>query len=423
MGNQELKIFILVGILSLLYSLSSVFAQEETKNWTDYRGPEKNGKSTAQNIPISWSDSTNIAWKTPIPGRGWSSPVVFDNRIWLTTALSEGKELRLIAINADTGEIQHNLTLFEKDSLQEQHPLNSFASPSPVIEKGRVYAHFGAYGTACIDTESGKMLWERTDFHCEHEVGPGSSPFLYKDLLILTFDGTDVRFLVALNKHTGEIVWKRTRDIELEAYPLSNRKAFTTPIITEINGADQLISVGPHVVMGYEPQTGKQIWKAFFKGFSASSRPLVANKMLFFNSGFSFSSVVALQLGGKGDVTDSIKWINKKSTQARGSALYIDGLLYMVNTGGQAKCLDAKTGDELWTVRVGKQTSASPIYVGGKIYTFDETGLTTVFKPGREFLKIGENQLPDGFMASPAIVDNALFLRTKTHLYKMVQKH
>lgn len=423
MRNLNIKVFSLLCVLSLLFFNLTTFSQEDTKSWTDYRGPQKNGHSKAVNIPSMWNDSTNVAWKTAIPGEGWSSPLVLNNQIWLTTALSDGKELRILAIDASSGKILQNIKLFEVDSLQENHPLNSYASPSPVIEDGRVYAHFGAYGTACIDTETGEVLWKRNDFHCEHEVGPGSSPLLYADLLILTYDGTDFQFLVALDKNTGELVWKTTRDVDLADKKAESRKAFTTPIVTMVNGDKQLISVGPHAIMGYRPHTGEQIWRALYKGFSGSSRPVVGDdNMLFFNSGFGPSTVIALHLGGEGEVTDSIKWINKKSTQARSSALYINDLLYMVNTGGQAKCFEAKTGLELWTARVGRQTSASPIYVDGKIYTSDEHGLTCIFTPGKEFHKVGENQLPDGFMASPAVVDNALFLRTKSHLYKIEEQ-
>jgi outer membrane protein assembly factor BamB len=334
----------------------------------------------------------------------------------------DGKELHLLSVDASTGRLKHDLKLFEPDSLQAIHPTNSFASPSPVVEANHVYAHFGTYGTACIDTESGKVIWKRTDFHCDHEVGPGSSPILYNNLLILTFDGTDVRYLVALNKLTGETVWEITREVDLKDQPLPNRKSFTTPIVTSVNGENQLISVGAHSVMGYNPNTGSMIWRAFFSGFSASACPVVGNNMLFFNSGFSFSSLVALRLGGKGNVTDSIKWINKKNTQARSSALLIDSLLYMVNTGGQAKCFVAETGEEVWTVRVGNQTSASPVFAGGNVYTTDEDGLTTIFKPGRTFRKIAENRLPAGCFASPAVIDHALIIRTKTHLYKIEKK-
>lgn len=402
-----------------LFNLSS-FAQKESTNWTDFRGPDNNGHSQAVNIPTTWSDSTNVSWKTSIPGLGWSSPVVLNNKIWLTTALNDGKELYLIGVDAVSGKIQHNLLLFKNDSLQENHPLNSYASPSAVVDNNCVYAHFGAYGTACVNTISGDVIWKRNDFYCHHDVGPGSSPFLYKDLLVLTYDGTDVRFLVALDKHTGELVWKTNREIEFEEMPPANQKAFSTPVIRNINGEDQLISVGPHCVMGYRPQTGEQIWKALFKGFSTSARPVFdKNNTMYFNTGFGPSALAAIQLGGEGDITDSIKWMNKKGTQARSSALLIGDLLYMVNTGGQAKCFVPETGEELWSERVGRQTSASPIYVEGKIYTFDQEGKTVIFKPGKEFQKLGENYLPDGFMASPAVIDNALFLRTKSHLYKI----
>ena len=420
MRNHKTLVSFIFCLLVTIFINKNSNGQTEEQGWTDYRGPNKNGYSTVKHIPLTWNDSINIEWKIPIPGRGWSSPVILNNKIWLTTALDDGKNMYLLAVDVNSGKIDFNLKLFEVDSLQENHPLNSYASPSPVIENGRVYAHFGTYGTACVDTELGEVLWERTDFHCEHEVGPGSSPFLCENLLILTYDGTDVQFLVALDKETGKTIWKRDRDVDLDELPESNRKAFTTPIISEINGKNQLISVGPHFVAGYKPQTGERIWYANFKGFSASSRPLVAENKLFLNTGFGISALVALRLGGEGNITDSIVWINKKSTQARSSALYIEGLLYMVNTGGQAKCFVAETGEELWSARVGRQTSASPIYVSAKIYTFDEEGLTTVFKPGREFKKICENQMPDGFMASPAIVGNALFLRTKSHLYKIV---
>jgi outer membrane protein assembly factor BamB len=418
MKHHQLSTILAFCLFCFFLSKGSSNAQE-TKSWTDYRGPHLNGHSAAINIPTNWSDSTNITWKTPIPGQGWSSPVILDNKIWLTTALDNGKELRLIAVEEASGELLHNVLVFEKDSLQEQHPLNSFASPTPAIEKQRVYAHFGAYGTACVDTESGEILWRRSDLQCEHEVGPGSSPLLYEDLLILTYDGTDVRFLAALNKFNGETVWIKHREVDLTDEKPTTSKAFTTPIVTEIDGINQLISVGPHAAMGYHPATGERIWHARFKGFSASARPIVEDNWLYFNSGFGPSSVVAMRLGGIGDLTDSIQWINKKSTQARSSALLINGLLYMVNTGGQAKCLVAETGEELWTARVGKHTSASPVYVEGNIHTTDEEGLTTIFKPGKMFVRVSENQLPDGMMASPAVVDNALFMRTKTHLYKI----
>ena len=391
---------------------------QSAASWTDYRGPYTNGHSLAKKVPVSWSDSTHLRWKTDIPGKGWSSPVVLDGQVWLTTASETGQELFALAFDLASGKLIHRIRVFRNTQLQANHPLNSYASPSPVIETGRVYVHFGAYGTACIDTGSGKILWTRTDIVCDHEVGPGSSPFLYQDLLILTMDGTDIQFLEALDKRSGKTIWKQFRGLDFSHLNFDQKKAFTTPIIAMIDGQEQLISVGPQAVMGYNPLTGKQIWIVRFEGFSASSRPVIGEGILFLNTGFGNSSMMAIRLGGTGDLTQSaILWEDRRNLQARSSPLYINGLLYLVNTGGQAKCMNPKTGEVLWTERVGRQTSASPVFVEGKIYSFDEEGLCTLFKPGKTFTSIAENHLPEGCMASPVPVDNLLIVRTKTSLY------
>lgn len=406
--------------LAFMLAIPDVRAQSKADSWTQFRGPLDNGWSLAKNVPLNWSDSTNILWKVPIPGRGWSSPVVLNGKVWLTTAAPDGKEFRVIGISGETGRILFNIKLFEAVPTQETHPLNSFASPTPALEPGRIYVHFGTYGTACLDTETGSVLWKRTDIHCDHGVGPGSSPIVYQDLLILTMDGMDVQYLEALNKNTGKTVWKKSRIVAFGDLTPDCRKAFSTPVVSRVDNADQLISVGPHVMEAYKPLTGELIWKVRFEGFSASARPVIANGMIFINTGFGQSWVIAVRLGGTGDMTGkSIVWSSKKNMTARSSPLYIDGLLYMVNTGGQAKCLDALTGEEIWTQRVGLETSASPVYAGGRIYTCDESGLITVFVPGRTFNKLAENTMPDGCMASMAVVEGAVYLRTKSQLYRV----
>jgi len=410
----------LIALLILAGASAASFAQSPANGWPGYRGPSDDGHSQAKNIPVTWNDSTNIAWKVLIPGRGWSSPVVQDGQVWLTTSDTARRELRAIAINCKDGSVIHNIKVFDILKPQESHPLNSFASPSPVIEAGRVYVHFGAYGTACMDTKSGKIIWKRTDILCEHEVGPGSSPILYQNMLILTMDGTDVQYVEALDKRTGKTIWHTSRGLDFTAKTLDSRKAFTTPVVTKVDGRDLIISAGPHAVMAYEPQTGREVWRVLYQGFSASARPVTGNGIIFINTGFGMSNMMAIRLGGSGDNTaTAIVWTNKRNMAARSSPLLIDGLLYMINTAGQAKCLDPATGVEIWTQRVGLETSASPVYIDGKIYTFDQSGLTTVFKPGRTFIKIAENQLSDGYMASPAVVDGALYLRSKTYLFKV----
>ena len=407
-------------LLALMLVNPAIKAQVSGDRWTGYRGNQSNGYSLAQNVPLHWSDSTNITWKTAIPGRGWSSPVVLNGQVWLTTATPDGREFRTLGIDCETGKIVRNIKVFEATPTQETHPLNSFASPTPAIEPGRLYVHFGTYGTACLDTGSGKIIWQRTDIHCDHGVGPGSSPLLYQDLLILTMDGMDVQFLEALNKNTGKTVWKKSRGVEFGDITPDCRKAFSTPVITRVDNVDQLISVGAQVMIAYQPLTGETIWKVRYEGFSSSAMPVTGNGMMFINTGFGQSWVMAIRLGGAGDMTEkSVVWSSKKNMTARSSQLYIDGLLYMVNTAGQAKCLDANTGQEIWTQRVGLETSASPVYAGGRIYTTDESGLTTVFAPGRTFVKIAENTLPEGCMASPAVLDGAMYIRTKGHLYRV----
>ncbi|MCD6347464.1 MAG: PQQ-binding-like beta-propeller repeat protein [Bacteroidales bacterium] len=411
------RLIIAVVIFGLLISGHRVQAQNAS--WLNYRGPQSNGHSNARDIPVTWSDSTHVTWKTAIKGRGWSTPVILNNQIWLTTAAVDGTEFRVICINEKSGSVIYNIKLFGVSEPQEKHPLNSYASPSPVLEHGRVYVHFGTFGTACINTGNGAVIWKRNDIHCEHEVGPGSSPFLYKNLLILTMDGTDVQYLEALDSHTGKTVWKRPRGLDFSHLSFDRKKAFYTPVLSKVDGRELLFCAGPHAVMAYVPETGKEVWRVRYEGFSGSSQPVIGGGMIFINTGFGKSSMLGVRLGGKGDQTDNaIIWMNVRNMQARSSPLLINGLLFMINTGGQAKCLDPKTGKEIWSARVGRQTSASPIYVEGKIYSFDQDGMCTIFKPGRVFTKVAENHLPDGCMASPVVVDGAIIVRTMTHLYK-----
>lgn len=396
-----------------------LFSQVNTA-WTDYRGPNANGTSPAQQVPLHWSETSGIKWKSEVPGQGWSSPVVLNGQIWLTTALKEGHELLALCYDLESGQLQKQIVVFQKDSVQAQHPLNSFASPTPALEENRLYVHFGAYGTACLDTRNGSIIWKREDIGCEHEVGPGSSPILYNNLLIFNMDGTDVQYVIALNKETGKTVWKRYRGLDFSHLRFDEKKAFYTPIITRLDGRDQLINPGPHGVMGYDPQSGNQIWFVAYKGFSGSSRPLLWQDKLFINTGFGFSSLLGIRLGGTGDLTDSnTLWENRKSMQARSSPVLANNLLFLINTGGQAKCLNPNTGEVVWQESIGSQTSASPVCMGDLIYSFDEDGKSTVFKAAKEFVAVAENNLSEGCMASPAVLDGALILRTKSRLYRI----
>ncbi len=389
--------------------------------WTEFRGPNGTGIVADTTVPLSWSETQNIKWKTPIAGKGWSSPVVWGDQIWMTSATDDGGKMFVYCVDKRTGKILHQRLLFENATTEPIHDLNSYASPTPVIEEGRVTVHFGTYGTACIDTRTFKTLWERRDLNCHHAVGPGSSPILFEDKVILTFDAIDVQYLIALNKRTGDTLWKTPRSTKLSHVAAEERKAFSTPIVVQVDGQPMLITASAQADYAYDPRDGREIFQFRNRGFSSSCRPLVAFGMVFMNVAFGENNgLQAARLDGKGDVTDThVVWKYGRGVPNKPSMLLIDDLLYMVSDGGIMSCLEAKTGTLLWHERLGGSFSSSPICIGGTIYACDERGVCHVLKPGRAFKKIGENQLAEGCMATPAVSGKALFVRTKTHLYRI----
>lgn len=393
------------------------------ENWPQFRGPRANNHSDSTDLPITWSETENVVWKTPIHGRGWSSPVIWDNQIWMGTATPDGKQMSAVCVDKDSGKILVDLKLFENAEPREIHSLNSYASPTPVIEKGRVYLHFGSYGTAAIDSTTGDVIWTRRDLPCNHWRGPGSSPIIFGDKLIIHYDGFDYQYVVALDKATGKTIWKVDRDINYETENGDFMKAYCTPIVTEIGGRLQLISPTSKASIAYDPDTGEEIWRVRYKGFSATAMPFRSKEMMYINTGFSKAELYAVRLGGTGDVTDShVKWIARRGVGSKPSQLLIGDLIFMVDDKGIATCLDAKTGDDVWSHRIGGQFSASPLYADGRIYMFSHEGDTTVIEPAREFKQLAVNKLDDGFMASPAVSENSLILRTKTHLYRIEKR-
>lgn len=406
-----------LAILTLVYSTSVLTAGE---NWPQFRGPRGTGHGDAVGLPIEWNETENVRWKTAIHGKGWSSPVVWGNQVWLTTATPEGHEFFAVGVDRDTGKIVHNVKVFTVAKPEFCHPFNSYASPTPVIEAGRVYIHFGTYGTACLDTASGKILWTRQDLHCDHFRGPGSSPILYGDLLFVHFDGVDVQFVVALDKNTGKTVWQKTRAIEYPDNP-DMKKAYGTPLVLEVKGKPQLISPAAAATIAYDPRTGEEIWKVRHGGMNVAQPPQVGDGKVFLCTGAGGLGMLAVRPDGGGDVTASnIVWkFGKKGAPTRGSLLLIDDLIYLVNDIGLAMCLEAKTGQLVWQQRLNGQFTASPVYAGGHIYFCSQEGAIHVLEPGRTAKIVAVNKLADGFMASPAVADNALFLRTTTHLYRI----
>src|SRR5215813_6955276 len=413
----------------LILVLASCAVVRGAENWPQFRGPDGTGHSDARGLPLHWSETENIVWKTAIHDRGWSSPVIYGKQIWLTSASKDGRELFVFCVDRDNGKIIRDWKLFDVAEPQFVHPFNTPASPTPVIEDGRVYVTFGAPGTAAIDTKSFKVLWERRDIECNHFRGAGSSPIIFRDLLIMNFDGSDHQFVVALDKQTGQTVWQTKRSIDFQDLDANGkpgaegdfRKAFATPHVAQIDGRWELISLGAKAAYSYNPLTGQELWRVEERAqHSASTRPVIGHGMIFFPTGFSTGQLFAVRTGGNGLITDThVAWKFKRGVSNKPSILLIDDLIYMINDTGIASCVEAKTGEVVWQKRIGGEYSASPVYADGKIWLFSEDGKTTVIRPGRVFESLAENQLDDGFLASPAIVGKAFYLRTRTHLYRI----
>lgn len=413
----------------LLFTLAA--ALPVGAEWPQFRGADGLGRSPSRDLPLTWSESRNVRWKTAIHGRAWSSPVVLNKQIWLTTATPDGRRLSAIAVDEDTGRIVHDLELFHVERPQYAHPFNTYASPTPVIEPGRVYVTFGSPGTAALDTRTGKVLWQRRDLECNHHRGAGSSPILFRDLLIMHFDGTDVQYIVALDKRTGRTVWRTDRSIDFkdlgpDGKPKDEgdlRKAYSTPHIVHVEGRPILVSLGSMAMYGYEPTTGNELWRLEDRsGFSSSTRPVVGHGLVFYPTGFPTGELVAVRLASRRDVRDpQVAWRFTRGAPEKPSLVLADDLIFMVDDAGIVTSLEAKTGEMVWRARVGGTHSASPMLAGGRVYFFAEDGKTTVIEAGRTFRVLAENQLDEGFMASPAAAGRALILRTRTHLYSIAE--
>jgi outer membrane protein assembly factor BamB len=419
--------FFVLFFVSFFFGCRAVLAAGD--NWPQFRGPAGDGHTEAKNLPVTFGEGERVKWKTAIHGKAWSSPVIWGDQVWLTTATEEGDALSVVCVNKNTGAIERDQVLFRVAEPQFCHKFNSYASPTPVIEEGRVYVTFGSPGTACLDTKTGKVLWQRTDFVCNHFRGAGSSPILHGNLLVMNFDGSDFQFVVALDKQTGRTVWKADRSVDfkdLDAQGKPNaqgdfRKAFSTPQVIEQDGRPVLLSSGAKAHYAYDVATGSEVWRVEEREqHSSSSRPVAAHGLAYFQTGFSKGQLLAVKLGGTGVLPGSdIVWREKKNVPNKPSILVHDDLLFMVDDAGIASCLEAKTGALLWRERVLGSQSASPLLADGKIYFFAEHGIVTVVEAGRTFQKLAENKFESGFMASPAVSGAALYLRTKTHLYRV----
>lgn len=419
-------------ILSAMLVSAFCLSVRADDNWNQFRGPRGDGTSTATKLPVKFGEgSPEIAWKIPIPGRAWSSPAIWGKQIWVTNGpeirnLAEGQtkldtpvKLSAVCVDLDSGKIVHDLVLFEVDAPQFTHATNSYASPTPFIEEGRVYIHFGAYGTACLNPQTGKTLWERRDLPCNHFRGPGSSPVVYGDLLYLTMDGYDVQYIVALNKMTGETVWKKDRNVDFGTTDGDAKKAYSTPLLIKADGREMLISPFASHTIAYDPKTGEPLWSVKHGGMNAAGRPLYGNGLIYITTADGPNPLVAVKPMGLGDITDNIVWKSNKAIPKRPSQILSGDLLFMMNDGGVASCMEALTGKIIWSKRLTGEYWASPLLANGLVYCFSQTGDVIVFKAARELDVVAENKLGDGFNASPAVAGESLILRSKSHLYRV----
>ena len=389
------------------------------EDWPQFRGPDGQGHSDAIGVPLTWSEAEHVAWKTEIPGEGWSSPVILGSQVWMTTATEEGCSLRAVCVDRKTGQVTRNVEVFHRDKAIEKHGTNSYASPTPVLEGDRVYVCFGTMGTACLDAKTGEVVWQTQELAHNHEVGPGSSPVLFDNLLLFNCDGTDVQYGAALDKKTGGLVWKTKRSGVITK-PDDRKKAFVTPLVIHSGQRDLVIMNAAEWVYAYDPRSGDEIWNVKHPGFSVVPRPVFGHGLLYISSGYILPELMAIRPDGNGDITTSnLAWKSDKGAPTRPSPLLLDDELYLLNDAGVITCLDAKTGKQNYRQRVGGNFSASPVSADGRIYCCGEDGRTIVFAPGKSYKELAINQLDGRMMASPAVAGKALYLRTDTHLYRV----
>jgi len=428
-------------ILAAFLSVLGLQAMNADEHWNQFRGPQGNGISTAENLPVEFDEAKNVCWKIAIPDQGWSSPVVWGNEIWLTAGSDEKKELRAICVDLKSGKIVKNINVFDMidrkvdPAYEYDSPhLNSPATPTPVLEEEKVFVSFGSQGIACLDRKTGDRIWERRDLRIYQPCRQGSSPIVDDRSLYVAYDGTDQQFFVALDKETGETRWKKDRNVETDwdatlrakgmkadGKPNDNRKSFATATLIDVDGDGQLIAPAAEATISYDPDTGQELWRVLHPGgFNVAARPIHANGMVYvFTSGLN-GLLMGIRPDGMGNVTEThVAWSTTRSTPNIPSPVIVEDLLFMVtDKGGIACCLDANTGEGIWKKRLGGDHWTSPLYAGGKLYFSSKQGDVTVLPALREEPEIvARNRLSGSFIASPAVAGESLILRSTTHLY------
>lgn len=394
---------------------------DKPTSWLEFRGNSTAGLALHSELPTEWSEEKNCMWSTAIHGRAWSSPVASDGEIWLTTASEDGKTMSVLCVDFESGAIKFDKVVFENETIQpDHHVTNTYASPTPVLDRDHIYVHFGAYGTACLKRENCELVWQRRNLPCNHWRGPGSSPILFEGKLIFHMDGFDHQYAVALDQKTGETIWKKDRDIDYGTDNGDFYKAFSTPIIIKVRGKSQLISPASKACVALDPDTGKEIWRVRYEEHSTTVRPLYADGRLFLSTGFGKAKMICVRTDGTGDVTDThVDWEQPKGIGSKPSPVLVNDLLFDVKDDGILARIDTDSGEIAWQKRLGGKFSASLLATKDYIYTFDHDGKGYVFSAAEEPELIAENTLNSGCNASPAVIGNSLLVRTTTHLYRL----
>jgi outer membrane protein assembly factor BamB len=432
-----------LGRFSLVAGLTLAAASHAAEpHWSQWRGPDGQGVARDAGVPLEWSEGKNIAWKTPLPGRGHSSPIVWGDRIFLTTAIEgelvpgakavrhfeAGEEfvhpdgvgadrkhtLKLLALDAKAGRILWERTAWEGTPYDTRHKRGSYASPTPVTDGTLVYAYFGAEGLYAYDFE-GNLAWKWWPGGiATFGVGVGSSPLLYKDLVVLLCDedNGDASFLVGLNKTTGKEVWRTPRKVQI---------SWATPVIVRAAGHDELVTAGTEQVIAYDPATGRELWRMKGLENNAVPSPVAEGEVVIVSSGYPGKIAMAVQAGGSGDVSDSrVLWRYARGTAYVPSPVVVDGLVYLMTDKGLLTCLDVKTGAvqyEGGRPPVPATFMASPVVVDGRILMMSMDGDTFVIKAGPAHEVLRTNSLGEPIAASAAVAGGRLYIRGEKHLF------
>lgn len=402
-----------------------VVASGEQENWPRFRGPNGQGVSTATDLPVQWDAEENIAWKTSIPGEGWSSPIVWNDRVFLTSTTNGGKDCHVVALDLSSGRILWDKTVFQQVP-ENKHGKNSYATPTPTTDGQSVYAVFGGGGFAALDFD-GKILWTNQDLEYYSQHGMGTSPILYKDLLILAVNPSnreepkilgwqeawDRSYLLALDKKTGKIRWQGKRGM--------SRISHATPIVIQVDGKDQILSSAGDVIQGFDPENGNLIWTVKTDGEPCVPSPIIAEG-LSFTAAAPGDGIKAVRLDGKGDCTEThLAWVQKRNVPMMSSFLYVKPCLYTTTDNGSFSCFDVKTGEFLWQKRLGGSLNPSPLFADGKFYILSEQGTTTVLKPDADPKKepevLAKNELDEHTLSSIAVAGKRLLIRTDRYLW------